>query len=143
MLWHAKSEHDPGHKWPREQMLQAARTVFPQARAPELHRRSQPARKTRRRLREPTVAGILNLPSEMAEGQIPYSLTDVPQVCRRAGRHQVVLEETPLMTANVMTQLVPTPETAVPVTVKCAELAEPVQVAVQRSPCLIVEGAPE
>jgi DNA-binding transcriptional LysR family regulator len=36
MLWHAKNEHDPGHKWLREQMLQAAKTVFPPGRvAPE------------------------------------------------------------------------------------------------------------
>jgi DNA-binding transcriptional LysR family regulator len=31
MLWHAKNEHDPGHKWLREQMLQAAKAVFPPA----------------------------------------------------------------------------------------------------------------
>jgi DNA-binding transcriptional LysR family regulator len=29
MLWHAKNEHDPGHKWLREQMLQAANAAFP------------------------------------------------------------------------------------------------------------------
>ena len=33
MLWHAKNEHDPGHKWLREQMLQAAKAVFPPPRA--------------------------------------------------------------------------------------------------------------
>jgi hypothetical protein len=43
MLWHAKNEHDPGHKWLREQMLQAAKAVFPPTRAlPDPRRSGQP-----------------------------------------------------------------------------------------------------
>jgi DNA-binding transcriptional LysR family regulator len=34
MLWHAKNEHDPGHKWLREQMLQAAKAALPPTRVP-------------------------------------------------------------------------------------------------------------
>jgi LysR substrate binding domain-containing protein len=30
MMWHAKNEHEPGHRWLREQMLQTARETFPQ-----------------------------------------------------------------------------------------------------------------
>jgi DNA-binding transcriptional LysR family regulator len=54
MLWHAKNEHDPGHKWLREQMLQAARAVFPPAERPQSDRAKPPAKpppasRTRRR----------------------------------------------------------------------------------------------
>jgi DNA-binding transcriptional LysR family regulator len=29
ILWHARNENDPGHKWLREQLLQAAKAAFP------------------------------------------------------------------------------------------------------------------
>jgi hypothetical protein len=64
MLWHAKNEHDPGHKWLREQMLQAARAVFPPGRAGAEAPHSggtkpaklPPAARTRRRDASPRVA---------------------------------------------------------------------------------------
>jgi DNA-binding transcriptional LysR family regulator len=43
MLWHAKNEHDPGHKWLREQMLQAAKAVFAPGRGPADAPQSDPA----------------------------------------------------------------------------------------------------
>jgi DNA-binding transcriptional LysR family regulator len=36
MIWHTKNEHDPAHRWLREQMLQTARAVFPQRGLPSV-----------------------------------------------------------------------------------------------------------
>ena len=48
MLWHAKNEHDPGHKWLREQMLLAAKAIFPPSLAladpPQSDQANQPAK---------------------------------------------------------------------------------------------------
>jgi DNA-binding transcriptional LysR family regulator len=36
MIWHAKNENEPGHRWLREQMLLTARAVFPQRGLPSV-----------------------------------------------------------------------------------------------------------
>ena len=45
MIWHAKNEHDPEHRWLREQMLQTARAVFPQHGLPAAAGSKTPAKR--------------------------------------------------------------------------------------------------
>jgi DNA-binding transcriptional LysR family regulator len=46
MIWHAKNEHEPGHRWLREQMLQTAKAVFPQRGLPSVASSKTSAKRT-------------------------------------------------------------------------------------------------